>query len=214
MKKCTHCKKAKRPSGFSPSKGAKDGLASWCKKCKADQGRARNREYMREYGPERRKRVREWVDSFKARGCERCPETDLDVLDLHHRDPKEKLFEFASTKLLSFERLAAEAAKCSVLCANCHRRAHSRRIRAICGRPVDGRKSEGQPRTPHSSMKLSVTIGKTKYELEETSAEHFLKVTKSGPGEQTFFIPRSLVVDYVAKKGSPRLADMVAKELG
>lgn len=63
-------------------------------------------------------------------------------------------------------------------------------------------------------MKLSVKIGKTKYELEETSTPHFLKLTKSGPGEQTFFIPRSLVVDYVAKKGSPRLADIVMKELG
>lgn len=62
-------------------------------------------------------------------------------------------------------------------------------------------------------MKFKATIGKTKYELEETSTPQVLKVTRHGPNEQTFFIPRSLVIDYVCHKVEPRTADHVVRDL-
>lgn len=63
-------------------------------------------------------------------------------------------------------------------------------------------------------MKFIARIGKTRYELEETSTPQVLKVTKLGPGEQTFFLPRCLIVDYVCHKVEPRTADHVMRDLG
>ncbi len=64
-------------------------------------------------------------------------------------------------------------------------------------------------------MKLTAKIGKTVYELEETGAPDVLKVTRKGwgPEEQTFFLPRSLVVDYVCTKVEPRTADHVVRDM-
>lgn len=63
-------------------------------------------------------------------------------------------------------------------------------------------------------MKFAAKIGKVKYELEETNTPEVLKVTRQGPGEQTFFLPRSLVVDYVCHKVEPRTADHVVRDMG
>src|SRR6185436_18699150 len=69
----------------------------------------------------------QWVDSYKARfGCFVCGEKDHVVLDLHHKDPTTKE---SSVGLLVAKRaplivVMAEAAKCVVVCANCHRRLH------------------------------------------------------------------------------------------
>ena len=42
--------------------------------------------------------------------------------DFHHRTPNEKDFEISQRLyILSFEELTAEADKCDLLCANCHR---------------------------------------------------------------------------------------------
>ena len=56
--------------------------------------------------------------------CVDCGEADLRVLDLDHEDPELKLSGVA--RLLGmhvpWERIEAEIEKCSVRCANCHRR--------------------------------------------------------------------------------------------
>lgn len=69
---------------------------------------------------------RRLADSIKGRGCDVCGESDPDVLDFHHRNPAEKLFNLSGANLgKSKEKLDAEFAKCVVLCANCHRRVHA-----------------------------------------------------------------------------------------
>jgi len=71
------------------------------------------------------------------RGCKRCGESHPATLDLHHRVPADKhpRLKHRNRKKadggkrtggyfwrdLSFEDLAAELAKCTVLCSNCHR---------------------------------------------------------------------------------------------
>lgn len=82
-----------------------------------------------------RKRKAAIIAKWKTdRGCKRCGESHPATLDMHHRDPAEKHPRLkrknASTtrrtggyfwRDLSFEDLAAELAKCTVLCSNCHR---------------------------------------------------------------------------------------------
>ena len=67
-----------------------------------------------------------------AHGCQDCGERDPLVLDLDHRDPATKHARLKRERYrgtgggnwsrLSFDALAAELAKCDVVCANCHRR--------------------------------------------------------------------------------------------
>jgi hypothetical protein len=47
------------------------------------------------------------------------------VLDFHHTDPSNKKFGIGTGgKYRSFAALKAEAMKCELLCANCHRLRH------------------------------------------------------------------------------------------
>jgi hypothetical protein len=82
----------------------------------------------REGGPRtRRERLRQWSYEYRTdRGCRRCSESDPVCLQFHHPDPDEK--SGAVGQLISdgagAERVRAEADRCLVLCANCHRREH------------------------------------------------------------------------------------------
>jgi hypothetical protein len=54
--------------------------------------------------------------------CERCGYDDwYGVLQFHHREPEEKLFTLGLASMgRSWASLCEEAAKCELLCANCH----------------------------------------------------------------------------------------------
>lgn len=86
-----------------------------------------------------RKRKAEIIRRWKEdRGCQRCPERHPATLDLHHVDPADKhpRLRHRNRKKadggkrtggyfwrdLSYADLAAELAKCVVLCSNCHRK--------------------------------------------------------------------------------------------
>jgi 5-methylcytosine-specific restriction endonuclease McrA len=50
-------------------------------------------------------------------GYDRC----IAALEFHHRDPREKSFALSQRGVArSLEKARAEAAKCVLLCANCH----------------------------------------------------------------------------------------------
>ena len=70
-----------------------------------------------------------WLfDYLTRRGCA-CGESDVRVLDLHHRDPEQKEFNItAQLWNYSLDRVQAAVLKCDVVCANCHRRRHSQRL--------------------------------------------------------------------------------------
>lgn len=97
-----------------------------------------NLKYDMPHLPERRKShcrncgekvpKRQWILQYwREHPCVDCGETDTDVLEFDHRDPSEKLGEVP--RMSSIARMAAEAAKCDVRCANCHRRRHARERR-------------------------------------------------------------------------------------
>ena len=76
----------------------------------------------------RKKEIRSWFnDHKKGLICSGCGEDDPVALDFHHiLDEKE----FGISKMVgdgySKERIRKELEKCKVLCANCHRKIHSK----------------------------------------------------------------------------------------
>jgi hypothetical protein len=47
------------------------------------------------------------------------------AMDFHHREPSSKSFTIGGAKRRSMDALLAEAAKCDLLCARCHRIRHA-----------------------------------------------------------------------------------------
>ena len=75
----------------------------------------------------RKQEIRDWFSAYKATlWCAKCRESDPACLDFHHDDPNEK--DLAIARAVndgwSRERILAEVQKCTVLCANCHRKQH------------------------------------------------------------------------------------------
>ena len=76
---------------------------------------------MAAYGVKRRAAASAKINAIKSEaGCKNCGTKDFRVLDFHHRDPGEKNFCVSHTTKGEKNTLA-EAKKCDVLCANCHR---------------------------------------------------------------------------------------------
>jgi len=68
---------------------------------------------------------------YKAEvGCLVCGEKDPIVLDFDHREQSEKSLTFGNACRLGYSlaKLMAEAEKCDVLCANCHRRRTAKQL--------------------------------------------------------------------------------------
>lgn len=64
-------------------------------------------------------------------GCADCHEKDPIVLEFDHRDRTAKRFDLGdATRLgMSLTKLLDEAAKCDVVCANCHRRRTAKQMK-------------------------------------------------------------------------------------
>lgn len=68
------------------------------------------------------------INAYKsARGCEECGYNENPVaLQFHHRDPSQKSFTIGQKmNRMGADKLLAEAEKCRVMCANCHKIHHS-----------------------------------------------------------------------------------------
>jgi hypothetical protein len=63
-------------------------------------------------------------DYLKDKSCSDCGETDPIVLEFDHDDPKLKSFQIsqAVNNSVSTENIMKEIMKCTIRCANCHRR--------------------------------------------------------------------------------------------
>lgn len=88
---------------------------------------ANNPEKARDGNIRAKARMKERIDKYKSeRGCEDCYITDARVLDLHHRDGEDKVDHVNRMRCrASIAAVLQEAAKCDVLCANCHRIRHA-----------------------------------------------------------------------------------------
>jgi len=76
----------------------------------------------------RRQKIWEWFAEFKASlACVRCGESHPACLEFHHDDPSKKETTINAALWQQHwgkARILAEAAKCTVLCSNCHRKHH------------------------------------------------------------------------------------------
>jgi hypothetical protein len=129
MKTCTRCKEVKLFADFCKKSNSKDGYQPACKSCMAvsyNQSRDKKKEHYKHVAQTRRKQLQEQATAWKtAKGCAKCEENFGPCLELHHLDPTEKEGDPSSFVNLSFEAFLAEASKCVVLCANCHRKVHA-----------------------------------------------------------------------------------------
>ncbi len=86
----------------------------------------RRRRNAKTYRHQKKARRESKAELIAARGG-RCQDCGYDgaaaVLEFHHRDAASKEFEIGSGSV-SHDRLWSEAAKCDLLCANCHRSRH------------------------------------------------------------------------------------------
>lgn len=96
--------------------------------------RKRRLRHCRDCGPARQTRAalvdrnRAHVATLLSGGCVDCGLNDIVCLDFDHRDPKKKLSTIArlTIEAASISRINLEAAKCDVVCSNCHRKRTAR----------------------------------------------------------------------------------------
>lgn len=126
-KRCLWCAEVKAVSDFYAARGRPSGH---CKACHYAYYRKRVKEdptYLRDKQRKLQKRKQALVAAMKtAVGCTDCGEQHPAVLDYHHNDPATKVATVAQLTLNNgaMRKVRAEMAKCTVLCANCHRKRH------------------------------------------------------------------------------------------
>lgn len=96
----------------------------WCGSCK--------RAYNGRSSPRRRERKLRLVEIFGGK-CSKCQGVfHHAAYDFHHRDPSQKKFWLTALYDKRWDRAIAEAAKCDLICSNCHRILH---YEEGCGSP-------------------------------------------------------------------------------
>jgi hypothetical protein len=151
-KVCSKCGVSKDVSEFSKAASNKDGLNSWCKECwkiehhkwyvaNAEKIREQKRkeyyenpkvkEYMAngranklEANKTRYQKGKDYVESLKT-PCVKCGDTRKYIIDFHHINPDEKLFNVSEGATgRSFKSISKEFSKCVCMCRNCHTEFH------------------------------------------------------------------------------------------
>ena len=127
-KRCVTCHLVRPRSDFNKRASSDDGLQARCRSCARDwyvANRVQHMANVRQRSNRVRAENKTLLEQFLLdHPCVDCGESDLRVLDLDHDDRDDKLTEVGRliASGLSWQRIAAEIAKCSVRCANCHRR--------------------------------------------------------------------------------------------
>ncbi len=101
MRKCKRCSRIYK---YDTSKGHR---LDFCNSCVVSQNRKKKTRRLLEY------KGGKCIDC----GYDRCSE----ALEFHHRDPATKSFSISGNTSRKWEVLKAEADKCDLVCANCHR---------------------------------------------------------------------------------------------
>lgn len=111
--KCSKCQQEKLESDFYKRSGRSYHLAE-CKSCFKQRMSQRHQQHKDQL-----------VLEFGGR-CQRCGyDVSPRILSFHHIDPKTKSFGLAKRLSANLSVLREEAAKCLLLCPNCHAEKHS-----------------------------------------------------------------------------------------
>lgn len=121
-----------------------DGLWNWSGKMpykdrqkRIEYKRRWNKEYYRKHKKQeiervrkRKTRIKEWLKNYKKElSCSKCGENHPACLEFHHLDKTKKDFIISGVvqkKGYSKTKIMSEIEKCIVLCANCHKKLHSK----------------------------------------------------------------------------------------
>lgn len=128
MKACSNCKRT--DVQFHKNKSKPDGLQSVCKECKKERSAAYfqdSKGHHKALNENRKKETRKWIwDYLKVHPCIDCGETDPIVLEFDHNS--DKFMEISDMVRMGYSipKIESEISKCSVRCANCHRRKTAR----------------------------------------------------------------------------------------
>jgi hypothetical protein len=113
-KVCSKCKIEKDESEFYSNKRMPDGLDYYCKDCR----KSKNEDNIETYYDNQ-----EFIESLKTECC-KCGEDRPWVIQFHHVNPQDKLFNLSLCGARSKSSLWKEASKCVCLCSNCHDEFH------------------------------------------------------------------------------------------
>jgi hypothetical protein len=84
-------------------------------------------EYLKKAVAERRRKLKAMVVEYRGGKCVLCGyKKCISALDLHHIDESQKKFGLSVRGVTrAWEKVKAEADKCVLVCANCHREIHA-----------------------------------------------------------------------------------------
>lgn len=130
---CSKCGKTFTVEMFHRDKNSKDGHRNCCKICQRELSknyRAKNLthilNYQTKYREENRKRQeierKQKYNKFKQ-PCVKCGESRLYLIQFHHVDPANKLFNITEGGSKN-KNISEEIKKCVCLCSNCHDEFH------------------------------------------------------------------------------------------
>lgn len=135
MKKCSACQTTKDLVDFHKGQYSKDGYQSKCKECNKKAALAKyhsstdNKSVYGNRAKSLKKELKLSVDSLKAKkGCSNCVENSPCCLDFHHINGDK---EYTISKFITLKnknRLEQEIRKCTIVCANCHRKIHANQL--------------------------------------------------------------------------------------
>ena len=119
MNRCKDCKTAKSPDEFHRDRSRNTGRSNRCVGCENERTRARAAA------------VRAKVAGLKTGPCVDCGgRFPPEAMDFDHLPGETKAFELSRAHRHPWDKVLAEAAKCELVCANCHRVRTTARWRA------------------------------------------------------------------------------------
>ena len=128
-KRCYKCNEEKNLSEFRKDKSRKDGHHVWCNIC----ARAQSKNYNSKSVERTRNRMKTQTTLYNelkdTLSCVVCGEEDNCCIEFHHKDPSDKNFIVAASKMRSWENILKEIDKCVVVCSNCHKKIHAGKIK-------------------------------------------------------------------------------------
>ena len=90
---------------------------------------SKNKESEKEHVKRRKLEIKKWFKNYKGSlSCLRCSENHVATLEFHHksRKNKDRAISIMVNDGCSIKRILEEMKKCELLCANCHRKIHSK----------------------------------------------------------------------------------------
>lgn len=161
-KRCCTCHEVRPLTDYNVRASAADGRQARCRSCSRAWYLANREQHL---ANTRRRTVatrieykRRIGDHLIAHPCVDCGETDLRVLDFDHDVGSDKKADIAAlvAGCGRWSDIVTEIAKCTVRCANCHRRVTSERAQDWRQRLAESRRLEASTR---AAARLAVVLG-------------------------------------------------------